>query len=75
MNVFFLLFLFLRFQYGRQKWRESVLRKVANRLHRYPMGQKFHRNRSISHRFRDKCVFAFNAEIQDGHQKWWENNF
>ena len=26
-------------------------------------------------RFRDKHVFAFNAEIQDGHQKWRENNF
>ena len=21
---------------------------------------------------KDKCVFAFYAEIQDGHQKWWE---
>ena len=26
-------------------------------------------NRSISHRFQDKCVFAFYAEIQDGCQK------
>ena len=26
-------------------------------------------------RFRDKCVFAFNAEIQDGPQKWWETIF
>ena len=29
------------------------------------MGQKFHPNRSISHSFRDKCIFAFYAEIQD----------
>ena len=32
-------------------------------------------NHSISHRFRDKRIFAFNAEIQDGHQKWRENDF
>ena len=37
--------------------------------------KKIRRNRSVSHRFRDKCVFAFYAEIQDGCQKWWENNF
>ena len=30
---------------------------------------------TLSLRFRDKQVFAFNAEIQDGRQKWWENNF
>ena len=43
--------------------------KVANRLCRYPVGQKFRRNCSISLRFRDKHVFAFYAEIQDGRQK------
>ena len=37
--------------------------------------QKFCQNRSISLRFRDKLVFAFYAEIQDGHQKWRENDF
>ena len=42
---------------------------------RYLAGQKFCRNRSISLRFRDKLVFAFNAEIQDGRQKWRENDF
>ena len=42
---------------------------------RYPVGQKFRRNRSILLRFRDKLVFAFNAEIQDGRQKWRENDF
>ena len=36
---------------------------------------KFCKNHSISHRFRDKCAFAFYAEIQDGGQKWWESNF
>ena len=29
----------------------------------------------ISLRFRDKLVFAFYAEIQDGRQKWRENDF
>ena len=32
--------------------------------------QKF----KISHRFRDKSVFAFYTEIQDGRQKWRESN-
>ena len=39
------------------------------------MGQKFCGNRSISLHFQDKQVFVFNAEIQDGCQKWQENNF
>ena len=38
-------------------------------------GQKFRPNHSISHRFRDKCIFAFYAEIQGGRQIWRENNF
>ena len=42
---------------------------------RYPVGQKFRQNRSILLHFRDKHVFAFNAAIQDGCQKWWENDF
>ena len=51
-------------QDGRQKVAEKrFLRKVARRLCRYPVGQKFCRNRSISLRFPDKLVFAFNAEI------------
>ena len=52
--------------------RKRFLRKVASRLWRYPTGQKF---RSIPLRFREKHVFVFNAEIQDGHQKWRENDF
>ena len=39
------------------------------------VGQKFRQNRCISLRFQDKFVFAFNAEIQDGRQKWRENDF
>ena len=53
----------------------NFLRKDASRLCRYPAGQKFCQNCSISPRFRDKRVFAIKAEIQDGHQKWRENDF
>ena len=38
-------------------------------------GQKFRQNHFISHHFLDKCTFAFYTEIEDGHQKWQENNF
>ena len=48
---------------------KQFLGKVANRLCRYPVGQKFCQNRSILLRFRDKHVFAFYAEIQDGAEK------
>ena len=50
-------------------------RKIASRLCRYPAGKKFHQNCSISLRFQDKHVFVFNVEIQDGCQKWQENDF
>ena len=39
-----------------------------------PVGQKFRRNRSILFHFRNKHFFTFNAEIQDGCQKWQEND-
>ena len=54
---------------------KPFFRNVASTLCRYPAGQKFLQNRSISHRFQDKCVFAFYAKIQDGHQKWQESDF
>ena len=54
---------------------KHFLKKVPSRLCSYPVGQKFCRNRSISLPFRDKHVFAFNAEFQDGRQKWRENDF
>ena len=54
---------------------KQFLRKVASRLCIYPVGEKFPRNCSISLCFRDKHGFVFNAEIQDGHQKWRENDF
>ena len=31
--------------------------KLDDKLCRYPADQKFYQNRSISHRFRDKCIF------------------
>ena len=40
-----------------------------------PGGKKFQPNHCISHCFPDKCIFTFYAEIQDGSQKWQENNF
>ena len=48
---------------------------VASRLWRYPVDQHFCRNLSISHCFGHNCIFAFNTEIQDGHQKWQEIDF
>ena len=39
------------------------------------MGQNVHQNRSISLRFRDKHIFAFYTEIQDGRQKRWGKDF
>ena len=40
-----------------------------------PCGSKFCQNRSILLRFRDKLVFVFKTEIQDGRQKSRENDF
>ena len=49
--------------------------KIASRFCRYPVGQKFCQNCSNTLRFRNKRVFAFNTEIQDGRQKWPRNSF
>ena len=54
---------------------KQFLDTFASSLCRNPVCQKFRRNRSISHRYQDKCVFAFYAEIQDGCQKLRENDF
>ena len=55
--------------------KKRFLQKLASRLCRYPVGPKFRQNCSSSLCFRDKCVFAFYTEIQDGRQKWGGNNF
>ena len=61
---------------GHQKLRENdFLRKVTSRHFRYPVGQKFCQNRSISLRFQNKLVFMFYAEIKDGRQMRRENEF
>ena len=36
---------------------KRFLQKVVSRFYRYPVGQNFRQNCSISLRFRDKCVF------------------
>ena len=63
-------------QDGHQKWRGNDLWEMspvdsADTLE----GQKFLRNCSILHPFRDKCIYVYYAEIQDGCQKWQENDF
>ena len=62
-------------QSGRQKWRENDFCKKSPVDCRHPVGQKFRRNGSISLRYQDKHIFAFNAEIKDSRQKWQENDF
>ena len=40
-------------------------KQYLGKLARYPMGQNFRQNRSISHRYLDKCIFKLYTEIQD----------
>ena len=49
-------------------------------LQRYPVGQKFHRNCSISHSFRDISILCFaifvkNSKIQNGSHFWQDKKF
>ena len=63
-------------QDGHQKWQQNDFwEKSPVDSATLPGGKKFRPNRCISHRFPDKCVFTFYAEIQDGRQKWQENDF
>ena len=64
-----------KFKIAFKSGRKTIFWKIASRLCRYPSGQKFRQNRSISLCFQDKQVFVFNTEIQDGRQKWQENDF
>ena len=73
MNLVCLFFFFFGGLRRNSRWPPKVagkrfLRKIASRLYRYPAGQKFCQNRSISLCFRDKHVFVFYTEIQDGRQ-------
>ena len=54
---------------------KGFLGKVTSTLLRYPVCQKFRPNRSVSHIFRYKCVFAFYKEIQDSRPNWRETIF
>ena len=66
---------FTQIQDGRQEMAEKrFLVKNASRLCNYPAGQTFRQNRSISHSLQEKCIFEFYAGIQDGRQKWREND-
>ena len=56
-------------------WWENNFQEISPVDSRYPGGQKFCRNCSISLRFRDKRIFAFYTEIEDGRQKWREKDF
>ena len=64
-------------QDGHQKWRQNDFweKSPFDSPDTLPGGKKFRPNRCISHRFPDECVFTFYAEIQDGRQKWQENDF
>ena len=55
---------FLRFRHEENFWKNVSDDRLL------PVHQKFRRNRSISHCFQDKDVFAFYAQIHDGCQKW-----
>ena len=52
------------------KWRENNFSKKLQVTLHMPFGPKI-----LSNRFQDKYIFAFYPEIQDGHQKWRENDF
>ena len=80
--LFFYLFTYLFFLHFTQKFKMAAKSggktnfvKIFSRPCRYPVGQKLRRNRSISLHFQDKRIFVFNTEIQDGCQKWLENDF
>ena len=59
-------FMFCNFceKFENSKWppdlaRKNILKIEMATLQRYPVGQKFCRNRSISHGFRDISIFVF----------------
>ena len=49
-----------KIQNGRHFWRDKIFFKIGiTTPQRYPAGQKFRRNRSIQHVFRDISIFVF----------------
>ena len=72
-NVF--LHLMQKFKMAVQICGKTVFGKNRQMTFRLPRRSKFCQNLSISHPFHEKCVFAFNAEIQDGRPNLRENCF
>ena len=75
----FLCFAFLKkIQNGRYFWQVKYLLRLGKASHhRYPVAQKFCRNHSISHSFRDTSIFVFcnfceKVKIQNGCHFWWD---
>ena len=70
-----------KIQNGRHFWKEEKFLKIEQSiLHIYPVGQKFRRNRSISHGLGDTSNFKFyhfvkNSKIQNGRHFWKEKKF
>ena len=62
------------FKMATKMMKKEFLAKSATSLCIYPVCQIFFKIALSSTVFQDKCILAFNAEIQDGHQKWLENN-
>ena len=68
---------YVEIQDGRQNDGKTIFREKMPDDSVDNLGVKnFRRNRSISHGFRDKCVFTFYVEIQEnaGKTNFWENH-
>ena len=70
-----------KIQNGCHFWGGENFWKIAKiTFLRYPVGQKFRRNRSISHGYGDRskfvfCIFGKNSKIQNGRHFWGGENF
>ena len=61
-----------KIQTGRHFWKEEEFLKIEqSTLHLYPIGQKFHRNRSISHGLGDTRNFKFYHFCQKFENSKW----
>ena len=66
-----------KIQNGCHFWKEEKFLKIKQSiLHIYPVGPKFHRNRSILFwRYKQFKVLPFLSKIQNGRHFWKEKNF
>ena len=53
-----------KFKMASKSGRKTIFRKIASRLCRYPAGQKFCRNRSISLHFRNRQVLLLTQKFK-----------